>query len=214
MGASTIDVRARAGGLVAVVLLLGFAGLAGCGGDDDDGAALDASAPGAAAPDDAGDGGGDAPPGAPTPPGEALAVCDMLEVPEIEAQFGDLGAVADGETTTMGCQWQVGEPIEGSPIDTALTLQVLFHPGDEFDVFYPNGAEQAEADLAEVSGRADVVPIPGLGDEAVLDFGVLYVRSGEVLFAVGGYMIPNAPLGTDAMQTKLTALAEQVLGRL
>jgi hypothetical protein len=212
MGLRTIDGRARGLGL-AMALLLGLGGLAGCGGDDDDGAALDADA-GTGAADAADDGGGDAPPGAPTSPGEALGVCDMLQVSEIEAQFGDLGAIAEGETTAMGCEWQVGEPVEGAPIDSALTLQVLFHPGDELEGFYPNGAEQAEADLAEVSGRDDVVPISGLGDEAVLDFGVLYVRSGEILYAVGGYMIPNAPLGTDAMQAKLTALAEQVLGRL
>src|SRR5687768_2116411 len=104
MGVSTIDGRVRGLGL-AMVLLLGLVGLAGCGGDDDDGAALDADAGagggagGEEAPADAAGAGGDA------SPGEALGVCDMLQVPEIEAQFGDLGAIADGETTAMGCEW-------------------------------------------------------------------------------------------------------------
>jgi hypothetical protein len=210
MRGKTIDVRAGIVGLAVVALL----GLAGCG-DDDDGGALGAG--GAGDPSDTGDaageaGGGDGDTSAAPPdsPGAALAACDFLETAEIEEAFGSFGAVADGETIPRGCQWQVGEEIEGAIVAPTLSVQFAAHP--DFPDFFPEG--QAETQLEEVRALPDTVEVPGLGDEALLDFGVLYVVTGDIVFAIAAYTIPNALNDIEDTQAKLVTLGEQVLSRL
>jgi hypothetical protein len=188
MRGTTIDLRAAIAGLAMVALL----GLAACGDDDDGGAVV--GAPGGAEQGQDGRSGGAG--------GGGPGACDLLEKAEVEQQFGDLGAVAEGETTSLGCSWEVGEQVEGAPVPQALTLQILSSGGSPGEL------------LAEVRSHEGVVEVPGLADEAVFDFGALYVRSGEVLVGLAAYTIPGVDLGSDALQGQLVALAEPVVSRL
>jgi len=200
-----MDVRAAVAGFVVAALL----GLAGCG-DDDDGGAAAAGDPGASGGESGGDTGGDAPAVEADTPGAALGACDLLEKAEVEAAFGSFGAVADGVTIPRGCEWQVGEEIEGAVSRPTLSVQFAAHP--DFPDFFPEG--QAESQLEEVRGLPDTVEVPDLGDEALLDFGVLYVVSGDIVFAVAAYTIPDALSSVEDTQAELVTLGGKVLDRL
>jgi hypothetical protein len=211
MRGTTTKVRAAVAGLAAVALL----GLAACGGDDDDeqgGTVAEAGGEGGAAagPESGGDAGGEAPAVDEATPGAALDACGLLEKVEVEEAFGSFGAVADGVVIPRGCEWQVGEEIEGAVVRPTLSVQFAAHP--DFPDFFPEG--QAESQLDEVRGLPDTVVVPGLGDEALLDFGVLYVVEGDVVFAVAAYTIPNALNSVEATQAELVTLGEKVLSRM
>lgn len=163
-------------------------------GDDGDGTAGD--------PFGAGDGG--AAEGVPPDgPGVALGACDLLEPAEIEAELGDLlGPVREGEVNPAGCLWPIGQ----DDIQIAgLDLQILYHPSDEVaDDF---AGSSPDAALADVQG---VPEVPGLGDEARLSYGTLYVRSGDTVVSLS----LESFAGADAYVAELVALAEQLVPRL
>jgi hypothetical protein len=164
------------------------------GGGDGDGAVSD--------PLGAGDGGvaEDVPPDA---PGVVLGACDLLAVAEIEAELGDvLGPVRDGEVNLAGCLWPIGQ--DNVQI-AGLDLQILYHPSDELADDFAGGSP--EAALADVQG---VPEVPGLGDEARLSYGTLYVRSGDTVVSLS----LESFAGADAFVVELVALAEQLVARL
>ena len=160
-------------GAVALLLLAGV--VAGCGGDDGD----DGAAPGA----DPGAGAEDGP-------------CSLLDVAEIEAVFGDVGAVADGEELGISCAWEVGDPT-----DPGSGLVVVTRA---------RGAGSAEQSLAEIRDVSDdPVEVEGVGDEACLCSGGLWFRSGDITFSV----TPSFGDDVPGMDEKLAALARNMLER-
>lgn len=185
-----LGIRARAG--VAGLVVLSLLGVAGCSGDDGD---ASTGSGGVANQDDGGDSNGAG--SADTAEGN---VCSLLEVSEIEAEFGDRGVVGAGEENTeIACNWEVGdlsEPNSGS---------------GNVGVMRARYAGTVESALAESRAIADnPIDIEGLGDEAYMDVATLYVRSGEALIAISAFFSPSV----DGLQEKLVTLAQHVLTRL
>lgn len=194
----------RAG--AAAVLL---AGLAGCG--DDDGGEIglgevtadgDAGAGGDLGDDEAGGG----------PPAD---LCALLETSDVEAEFGERGAVGDGYPEFDSCVWDVGDQsVAGSGNVTVSG-------------YGPPLGQTVEQQFAGYKDLADnPVEIEGLGDEAYAEhdpeayddrsLGVMfehtfvYFRSGETFLSVSAFFGP----GVDDVQDKLVTLAGQVIDRL
>lgn len=186
--------RTALAGLAGLVLLAGACGGGGGGGGDDGGGD---GRIGAGAPPETGD----------AAPGEGsaaagIAPCDLLDVAAIEAQFGDVGPVSDGQThgsdPATSCTWVIDDGSEYTP--PTLNLSVL-----------AESSQSAEEFLATTrQDKPDAVDVAGLGDEAFFDVNGLYFRSGEVAAAVSLFPVPDA--GT--LQPKLLALAQQVATRL
>lgn len=145
-----------------------------------------------AAGEGTGDGGGDDP-------------CVLLEMSEIEAAFGERGAVAEGEALGFSCTWDVGD-VGGDGGILGLTST--------------RAVGSVEQGLTEVLGHLDGQPVEvdGVGDEAYftatgegmfrasrIDF-----RTGPWLVVVDAHFSPE-PAGT---QDKLVTLAQHVVDRL
>ncbi|HEY3142369.1 MAG TPA: hypothetical protein VGJ86_14620 [Acidimicrobiales bacterium] len=179
-----MGLKARAG----MVTLLLLVGAAACGDDDADGTAGagPANGPGGAKPGNAG--------GGESSDGDA---CSLLEVQEIEAEFGDRGAVADGEVLGFSCSWEVGDVADEGYGAVAVT-SALGNPS----------AEQALAEIHEISSNQ--VEVDGIGDQAFLGSDSLWFRSGDQVLSVSGSFITEV----DGMQEKLTSLAQHMLDRL
>ena len=172
--------RHRAWAGVAALLLL--VGAAACGGDDKDGTFGAGPAEGQGG-SNAGAGGGSE--GGP---------CDLLEVSEIEAEFGDRGAVADGEALGFSCSWAVGDISDPSSGIVGVTKA--------------RGAGSPEQSMAEIRDLStNPVEVEGLGDEAFFDFGTLWFRSGDITFSVSAFFGSDLP----DKEEKLTTLAQHVL---
>jgi hypothetical protein len=187
---TTIDLR----GGIAALSMAALLGLGACGGDDDGGTKVGAGDPGGPAAGGAND--------AAEASGVAAEACGLLEVAEVEQQFGRFGAVHDGEPTQVGCSWQVGDQVEGAAVAPVLNLQLIS------EVTPPDEA------MAEVRTHADAVDVQGVGDDAIYDFGVLYVREGDEVVALQAYTIMGVDLGSDGLRDQLVTLAEQALARL
>lgn len=138
--------------------------------------------------------------------------CSLLDAAEVQAQFGERGAVADGQSDFASCVWDVGDQTqEGS--------------GDVYVTGYPPAGGSGEEQFASVREMTDnPVGVEGLGDEAflqitpleesplgVLETTIVTVRHGDLVLDVGANFGP--PSIPDA-QDKLVALAELVLQRL
>lgn len=188
-----IRIRTAVGALAAVAVL----GLAACGGGSgrSDGGGGSGEARGGAdagagaAASDGGGGGGAA------GKGDEVDVCRLLEVSEIDAQFGQAGAVSEGAPGELGvtalCRWQVGDPVSPEGGGTVT----LGASTERDDIFY------------SVTGD----PVAGLGDEAVLATeSELHIRSGEQFLVLMAGIYPEVPGTRD----KLVTLAHLVVDRL
>jgi hypothetical protein len=130
-----------------------------------------------------------------------VEACELLEVADVEEQLGMLGPVREGEVNPVGCLWPIGRDTRLSGLD----LQFLFHPADELAAYYPEGSP--EAALADVR----LVPeVPGVGDEALLSYGTLYVRSGEIVFSLS----LESFAGASDYAAALVPLAQQLVANL
>lgn len=190
--------RTARAGVVTLLLLVGA--VAACGGDggsgDGDGTGLGPSggdkgdANGEAGGGDGGSGDGD---GGDSAEGDP---CSLLEVSEIETEFGDRGAVADGERLGFSCAWQVGDISDPSSGIVVITRA--------------RGAGSPEQSMAEIRDlESNPVDVEGVGDEACLCSGGLWFRSGAITFSV------TASFGDDVpdVEEKLTTLAQHMLDR-
>ena len=185
-------------------------GLAGCGDDDGGGeiglgevtADGDRGADGDLGDSDAGGG----------PPPD---LCALLETDEVEAEFGERGAVGEGYPELESCVWDVGDQ------SIAGTGNVTVNG------YGPAIGQTVEQQFAGYKDLADdAVDIEGLGDEAYAEhdpeafddrsLGVMfehtfvYFRSGETFLSVSAFFGP----GVDGVQDKLVTLAEHVIDRV
>jgi len=200
-----IDRWVRAG--VAVALLVG---LAGCG-DDDGGGEI---GPGEVTDKGDGSAGGDVGDGE-VGGGPPADLCALLETSEVEAEFGERGAVGEGYAEFDSCVWDVGDQ------STAGTGNVTVNG------YGPAIGQTVEQQFAGYKDLADnPVDIEGLGDEAYVEhdpeafddrsLGVMfehtfvYFRSGETFLSVSAFFGP----GVEGVQDKLVTLAELVIDRL
>lgn len=148
--------------------------------------------------DDGGGGDGASPSGGDKSGPEAFDPCALLEVAEVEEQFGRFGPV--GEPTARGsfCDYPVGE----GATPPGITLGVLgFEPGGD-----------AESQYATM--RADAVApvdVP-VGDEAYADGpDWLYVRSEGNLFTINAIAFdPSTGPHTDRLTTLAALIAERL----
>jgi hypothetical protein len=192
---------------VAAVLLVG---LAGCGDDDGGGETGlgevtgdgDSGAEGGLGDNEAGGG----------PPAD---LCALLETSEVEAEFGERGAVGEGYPEFDSCVWDVGDQ---SIAGTGNVTVGSYGPAIGQTVEQQFAGYQ---DLAE-----NPVDIEGLGDEAyaehdpeafddrslevMFEHTFVYFRSGETFLSVSAFFGP----GVDGVQDKLVTLAEHVIDRL
>lgn len=193
----------RAG--VAAVLLVG---LAGCG-DDEGGGEIGL---GEVTGDGGADGGlGDGEEGG----GPPADLCALLETAEVEAEFGERGAVGEGYPEFDSCVWDVGDQ------SIAGTGNVTVNG------YGPAIGQTVEQQFAGYKDLADnPVDIEGLGDEAyaehdpeafddrslevMFEHTFVYFRSGETFLSVSAFFGP----GVDGVQDKLVTLAEHVIDRL
>jgi hypothetical protein len=184
--------KARAG--AAGLVVLSFLATAACGGKD--GGDGSTGLGGATTQSDRGGESGDA--GAEESSG--VDVCSLLEVSEIEAVFGDRGPVAEGEANMeISCNWEVG--------DLSQTNSGAGNVG-LLNARYAGSVEEA---LAESRAIVDnPIDVPGLGDEAFLDYATLHFRSGETYIAVSAFFSPDV----DGVGEKLVTLARHVLSRV
>lgn len=189
-----IRIRTAVGALAAVAVL----GLAACGGgggrSDGGGGSGEARGGADAGAGDAASGGGGGGGGA-AGKGDEVDVCRLLEVSEIDAQFGQAGAVSEGAPGELGvtalCRWQVGDPVSPEGGGTVT----LGASTERDDIFY------------SVTGD----PVAGLGDEAVLATeSELHIRSGEQFLVLMAGIYPEVPGTRD----KLVTLAHLVVDRL
>lgn len=182
--------RRAAVGLVALVAGATL-GLVACGGDDEGSDGAGGLGPGG----DGGDAGGGLP-GSGSGGGD-VDVCGLLEVAEIEAQFGDIGPVSEGSPEDMGavtgCSWDVGDPM-GTGTDYAV-------------VGIGYSTQDAELTMDAVTGD----PVEGLGDEAILSSDSnLYIREGDTFLNVIVTTVADVPNITE----KVTTLAHAAIDRL
>lgn len=176
----------RHGAWAGAAALLLLVGAAACGDDDDGGgpgAIGGSDAEGSGGANDGGGGGG----------GD---VCSLLEVAEIEAEFGDHGTVADGEPLGISCSWEIGDMSEPGSGVVGITSA--------------RGAGSPEQSMAEIRDLSlDPIEVEGIGDEAFLDSGILWFRSGDRTFSVSAFFSADIPNVED----KLTPLARHILDR-
>lgn len=176
-----------------LVLVLALFGAAGCG-DDDDGPS--GGVPGV----DAGTGQADSSGDATGDPGAAGDECTELQTTEVEAQFGQAGAVADAYVDEVGgCIWEIGDQ-EG-----------FGEPGGSGDFFGLNTFRgDTSMSLEETFGEGE--SIPSLGDEAWLtsDASLLVVRLGDLHLSLTTSLWDEM----DDAGAKLVTLAELAVDRV
>jgi len=186
-------------GLGAVLLIGGT----GCGDDDSGGLAGSGSGSGLTDQTDPA-GGGTADTGG-DPGVTDLDLCSLLETSEIEAEFGERGAVKDGHEEMLQCTWDVGTASAGGTWGVSvgdLGPATGMPPEDYFATF---------RDLA-----GDAADVEGVGDEAYFEEdpqifqSYVTFRVGENVLSVDAYFDPEV----EGTQEKLTTLAEHVVSRL
>lgn len=182
----------RAGVMVAVLVL----GVAGCGGDDD-------GSTGFGSPTETGGDQGDDPgQAAEGAGGDSSDLCSLLTTGEVEAQFGEVGAVADPHMEYGSCVWEIGEQGDDGTGDFISLYRFVGDPSRSF-------AENWGTDLAGDQ------PVEGVGDEAwVSEDGtsVMFNRGDQYLSLTSAF---GSVLGSDApgVREKMIALAELVASR-
>ena len=137
--------------------------------------------------------------------GEAeIDLCSLLEVSEIEAEFGQQGTVLDGEEELDQCTWEVGEDQSQQGTGTvSVYVQSLIPPGQSTEEFYAD----------QLASAPEAVEVPGVADEAFYQpppVTVLNARQGDTFFFVQAAFIPEV----EGSQEKLENLATLVAGRL
>lgn len=180
-------------GLLVLVLAVGLAA-AGCGDDGDD----EGDEPGGIPEDveEVEDITGDAP---------DVDPCSLLEVSEIDAEFGAQGTVLDGQDQGDQCLWEVGEDQTALGTGTVSVFVQYVNPELPIDPIEDIFAGQQ-------ASYADSAPVDGIGDEAYFEpnGATVNVRSGDLIWFVQAAFIPQV----DGVQEKLEALAGLVAGRL
>jgi hypothetical protein len=183
------------------VLVAALLGVAGCSDGDDSSPADtgDTATQQSDAPDEAPSAtdsdatASDSAGNAPDLPWEGEA-CDLLTVADVEAQFGDRGAVRAGvpEGTPQRCRWEIGSLLDDGGV-VVLTVYI---------------DESLDEDARALS---DAQPVEGLGDEAYFDAdnAHLLFRSGDVsALLTAGFVSYDPPVDV------VIPLAEQVLSHL
>jgi hypothetical protein len=212
-------------GLVALAALVGVAGCGGSGGGGDDAAAGANDGVFGSGNDDAGaaaDGtgqssGGEGAGAGTDGPGQGggggqgaggaagIDLCSLLDPSEVEAQFGEGGAVADGKGGDAACLWEVGDQsrlgLDEGPGQVSLT-DVYVADTWPADAQYDNMRDLTEG----------AIDVDGVGDEAFLvaTGSTLVFRSGEAFLSLTASFYPP-PAGRE---DKLVALAQQIASRL
>lgn len=188
--------RTRAtSGLVAMLLV----GAMACGDDGD----TDVGSPGSSGQDDASEVGDFGDPGGEASESEDdIDPCSLLEVSDIEAQFGELGTFAEGESLGPTCTWDLAtrDDFSTDGMDLSVSTALSNRPIEaEFD------------DLRETS--EDPVDIAGVGDDAFMASlgNSLRVLSGDHIMALN-IVIEDSDI--EGEQEKLEALAQLVIDRL
>jgi hypothetical protein len=182
----------RAGVMAAVLVL----GVVGCGGDDD-------GSTGSGSPTETdGDQGDDPGQAAGGAGGDSSDLCSLLTTGEVEAQFGEVGAVADPHMEYGSCVWEIGEQGDDGTGDLISLYRFVGDPSRSF-------AENWGADLAGDQ------PVEGVGDEAwVSEDGtsVMFNRGDQYLSLSSAF---GSVLGSDVpgVREKMIALAELVASR-
>jgi hypothetical protein len=131
--------------------------------------------------------------------------CTLLEVEEIEAEFGDAGPVFDGQQEFDQCTWLVGED-QSEPGTGSVHVFVQY-----VDPSLPIG-DAPEIFTEQQNMTADAVEVDGVGDAAYFSpsFGSLDFLVGDRIFFVQAVFIPER---ADA-QESLQALAQLVVERV
>jgi hypothetical protein len=174
-----------------VLVLAAALAVAGCGDDSDDEGAAPRDTPA-----DVEDITGDAP---------DVDPCSLLEVSEIDAEFGAQGTVLDGQDQGDQCLWEVGEDQTALGTGTVSVFVQYVNPELPIapidDIFADQQASYAES-----------TPVDGIGDEAYFEpnGATVNVRSGDLIWFVQAAFIPQV----DGVQEKLEALAGLVAVRL
>lgn len=178
---------------VGVITLLLLVGAAACGGDDSGGPLGEGNVGADSSGGNKGSGEGDGAGGVGGDP------CSLLEVSEIEAAFGEHGAVAEGKPLGFSCGWDVGDVAERGSGVVAITRA--------------RGAGSPEQSLAEIRDlSSNPIEVEGVGDEAFFDGASLWFRSGPITFSVNAYFsFDNSPAAES--QEELTTLARHMLAR-
>jgi hypothetical protein len=170
---------------VAAVLIT----LAGCGGnnanDDNDAA----GAPATSQPEQ------------PVPDFDLDRLCSMLELSEIEAEFGEYGAIHEGELNRdwRSCDWQIGEQV-GEQLLQLRVVPTVANPRERLD---------REREGLEQDEEYEVVDVSGVGEYA---YSILWQGSTQLVFLSQGYVFYLYTL-VDATE-ELTTLAGYVVDRI
>lgn len=188
-----------------LLVLLMMAGLA-CGGDDDEALPTDDGA-GAGA-----DTGGEDSGGEESDASDDVDVCSLLELADVEAEFGDRGEVTEGFSA---CDWQVGEfGLSGTGNINVTGLTTFGAIEDDYDIAW------------DVSDNP--VAVEGVGDEAFFDFAdplgsgeftsddsaaSVTFRTGDLLIMVQSNFF-DLEVDPEQERDRLIALAERMLARI
>lgn len=186
------QLRLVAGAVVAAAMLLAAA----CGDDSDSGE--DVSLPDAgddveAATDDA------------TTDDTDIDPCTLLEVEEIEAEFGDAGPVLDGEEEIDQCTWLVGEDQSQPGTGTVHVFVQYVDPSLPMD-------DAADIFAEQQSTTPGAVEVDGLGDAAYFTpnaASVDFLIGDRILF-VQAVFIPERPDVQESLETLAHLVAERV----
>jgi hypothetical protein len=134
-----------------------------------------------------------------------IDLCSLLEVSEIDAEFGEQGSVLDGVEELDQCSWDVGQD-QSEPGTGSVHVFVQY-----VDPSLP--IESAEERFAQQrAAYSEAVELEDLGDEAYYEPNgpSVNVRSGALIWFVQAPFIPEVP---DTQQ-KLENLAALVEDRL
>jgi len=131
--------------------------------------------------------------------------CTLLEVEEIEAEFGDAGPVTDGEPEFDQCNWLVGE--DQSQLGTGSVHVFVQYVDPDLPV-----EDASEIFAAQKDETDSAVEIDGLGDDAYFhpDLTTVHFLMGDRMLFVQAVFIPERP----DVQESLERLAHLVADRI
>jgi hypothetical protein len=124
-------------------------------------------------------------------------LCTLLELSEIEAEFGQYGSVSEGTLTPdlRSCDWLIG--------DQSLQLRVLAQSQD------PQARLVSEREALEADDEYEIADVNGVGDYAYV---IRWEGTTQLVFLTGGqvFYLYSFVSATD----ELTTLAGHVTGRV